>query len=306
MAKSAKIKEPFIRIEKRDGLPLWKSVTVRVLAIILALIIDAVFIYFITKLNPIDVYKTIFTGTFDFSFGPKMFQMKLLRTLRDVALLLGIAVALAPAFKMRFWNIGAEGQVLVGALATALCMQYLAPHVSAPVLFIAMIATSVLAGAIWGFIPAFFKAKCNTNETLFTLMMNYIAINIVCCVANIWRGEKSSMGTINAGTKVGWFPNILGQGFTLNIIIVFVLTILVFVYLKYTKSGYEIAVVGESENTARYAGINVFKVILRTMAISGAICGLCGFMTVAGKDHTISANTAGGYGFTARIVACMS
>ena len=114
------------------------------------------------------------------------------------------------------------------------------------------------------------------------------------------------MGTINAGTKVGWFPNILGQGFTLNIIIVFVLTILVFVYLKYTKSGYEIAVVGESENTARYAGINVFKVILRTMAISGAICGLCGFMTVAGKDHTISANTAGGYGFTAIIVAWMS
>ncbi len=306
MAKSAKLKEPLIRIEKRDGLPLWKSVTVRVLAVLLALVIDAVFIYFITKLNPIDVYKTIFTGTFDWSFGPKMFQMKLLRTLRDVALLLGIAVALAPAFKMRFWNIGAEGQVLVGALAAALCMQYLAPCVSAPVLYVVMIISSALIGAVWGFIPALFKAKWNTNETLFTLMMNYIAINIVCCVANIWRGEKSSMGTINAGTKLGWFPNILGQGFTLNIIIVFALTVLVFVYLKYTKSGYEIAVVGESENTARYAGINVFKVILRTMAISGAICGLCGFMTVAGKDHTISANTAGGYGFTAIIVAWMS
>lgn len=221
MAKSAKLKEPLIRIEKRDGLPLWKSVTVRVLAVLLALVIDAVFIYFITKLNPIDVYKTIFTGTFDWSFGPKMFQMKLLRTLRDVALLLGIAVALAPAFKMRFWNIGAEGQVLVGALAAALCMQYLAPCVSAPVLYVVMIISSALIGAVWGFIPALFKAKWNTNETLFTLMMNYIAINIVCCVANIWRGEKSSMGTINAGTKLGWFPNILGQGFTLNIIIGF-------------------------------------------------------------------------------------
>ncbi len=299
-------KEPLLRIEKRDGISKSKSILIRIIAILLALIADGLFIYFITDLNPIEVYKTIFAGTFDFSFGPKMFQMKLLRTLRDVALLLGIAVALAPAFKMRFWNIGAEGQVLVGGLAAALCMQYLAPHITSPLLYVLMVVTSVLAGAFWGFIPAIFKARWKTNETLFTLMMNYVAINIVSCMTNIWRGDKSSMGTINSNTKAGWFPKILGQDFTLNIIIVFALVFIIFVYLKYTKHGYEIAVVGESENTARYAGINVAKVIVRTMAISGAICGLCGFMTVAGKDHTISRNTAGGYGFTAIIVAWMS
>ncbi|MDP4118572.1 MAG: ABC transporter permease [Bacillota bacterium] len=300
------LNEPFIRIEKRDGMSSTKSIAIRIIAVILALLVDALFIFFITKLNPVEVYKTMFTGTFDFSFGIRMFETKLLRTLRDVALLLGIAIALAPAFKMRFWNIGAEGQVLVGALASAICMQAFGSKISNPLLFAAMIVTSILAGALWGFIPAFFKAKWNTNETLFTLMMNYVAINIVTCMTNIWRGEKSSMGTINAGTRAGWFPMIMGQRFTLNIIIVLILTIAIFVYLKYSKHGYEIAVVGESENTARYAGINVAKVIMRTMAISGAICGICGFMTVAGKDQTISATSAGGYGFTAIIVAWMS
>ncbi len=299
-------KEPLLRIERRSALPVYKSVIIRAVAIIAALLVDALFIFFITKLNPIAVYQTIFAGTFNFSYGFPMFQAKLLQTLRDMALLLGIAIALAPAFKMRFWNIGAEGQVLMGALASAICMQNFGDSLPGSLLFLLMFAASVVFGAIWGLIPAFFKAKWNTNETLFTLMMNYVALNLVLCMTNIWRGEKSAMGTINQSTRAGWFPPILNQSYTLNIIIVFALTVLVFIYLKYSKHGYEISVVGESENTARYAGINVMKVILRTMAISGAICGICGFMTVAGKDHTISADTAGGYGFTAIIVAWMS
>ena len=137
-------------------------------------------------------------------------------------------------------------------------------------------------------------------------MMNYVAINIVLCVTNIWRGEKSAMGTINMHTKAGWFPEILGYRFTLNIIIIFVLAIAMFIYLKHSKHGFEISVVGESENTAKYAGINVKKVIIRTMIISGAICGLCGLITVAGRDQTISTATAGGYGFTAIIVAWLA
>ena len=223
-------------------------------------------------------------------------------------MLLCISVALAPAFKMRFWNIGAEGQVLAGGIATAACMIYLGGKLPTPVLFLVMVLASVAAGALWGFIPALFKAKWGTNETLFTLMMNYIAIQITSYCVALWENPYGSnkVGIINPQTKAGWFPKLFGQQYTWNVLIVLALTVLVFLYLKFSKQGYEIAVVGESENTARYAGINVKKVILRTMLISGAICGIAGFIGVAGVDHTISTNTAGGRGFTAIIIAWLA
>ena len=223
-------------------------------------------------------------------------------------MLLCISVALAPAFKMRFWNIGAEGQVLAGGIATAACMIYLGGKIPTPLLFLVMILASVAAGALWGFIPALFKAKWGTNETLFTLMMNYIAIQITSYCVALWENPYGSnkVGIINPQTKAGWFPKLFGQQYTWNVLIVLALTVLVFLYLKYSKQGYEIAVVGESENTARYAGINVRHVILRTMLISGAVCGIAGFIGVAGVDHPISTNTAGGRGFTAIIIAWLA
>lgn len=292
-------KEPLIRMVKRDKLSVSKAILVRVVAILLALIADAIFIYFVTGLNPLNVYTVMFEGT----FGNKL---RFIWTARDTTMLLCIGVALAPAFKMKFWNIGAEGQILIGGLATATCMIYLGDKLSTPLLFAVMAITSVVAGGIWGFIPAFFKAKWKTNETLFTLMMNYVAIQLVACATNIWRGTASSLGKINSQSMAGWFPQIMGQRYTINIIVILVLTVLMFIYLRYTKHGYEIAVVGESENTARYAGINVAKVIIRTMIISGAICGLSGFLIVAGKDQAISTGTAGGRGFTAIIVAWLA
>lgn len=292
-------KEPLLRVVKRDRFSKKKGVLVRLVAIVLALIVDAVFIYSITELNPLQVYVTMFEGTFG-TFTRFMWM------LRDLVMLLCVGVALAPAFKMKFWNIGAEGQVLVGGLATALCMVNLGDALPTPLLFVVMIATSIIAGGLWGFIPAFFKARFNTNETLFTLMMNYVAIQIVACMTNIMRGEKSSLGFLNMGTKAGWLPSIFGQSYFINIVVVFSLAIFMFLYLKYTKHGYEIAVVGERENTARYAGINVSKVTMRTMFISGAVCGICGFLTVSGKDHTISTDSAGGNGFTAIIVAWLA
>lgn len=296
---SGATRPPLVRIAKREGVPLWKSWGVRVIAVILALAANAVFIYSVTGLDPIEVYSVMWQGTFQSKYS-------FLTTLRDTAMLLCIGIALAPAFKMRFWNIGAEGQVLVGGLATAVVMIYFGNSMPTGLLIIVMLLASVAAGALWAFVPAFFKAKFNTNETLFTLMMNYVAINIVECMTNIWRGAKSAMGTINATTQAGWFPKIMGYRFTLNIIIVLVLAIAMFLYLRYTKQGYEIAVIGESENTAKYVGINVKKTIIRTMLISGSICGIAGFITVAGKNMTISSGTAGGYGFTAIIVAWLA
>ena len=207
---------------------------------------------------------------------------------------------------MRFWNCGGEGQILIGGLTAALIMVYQGNNLPLPLLFVAMAGGSIAAGALWGFVPAWFKARWNTNETLFTLMMNYVATSIVACMTNIMRGQASSLGTLNKATKAGWFPILMGQRYTINIIVVVVLTFVMYAYLKYSKQGYEISVVGESENTARYAGINVRRVTVRTMLISGAICGLCGFLIVAGKDQTISTTSAGGRGFTAIIVAWLA
>ena len=296
---SETVKVPFVRIAKRSAVPLWKSWGIRVIAVLLALLVNALFIFSITGLDPIAVYSVMWDGTFKSSYS-------FITTLRDTVMLLCISVALAPAFRMRFWNIGAEGQVLAGALGTALVMIYLGKYLPQGILIPLMCLASIAGGAFWAFIPAFFKAKWNTNETLFTLMMNYVAINLVDCLTNIWRGSKSSMGNINASTQAGWFPLIFGYRFTLNIIIVAVLSVCMYIYLRYTKHGYEVAVIGESENTAKYVGINVKKVIIRTMLLSGAICGIAGFITVAGKNMTISSGTAEGFGFTAIIVAWLA
>lgn len=292
-------KEPLFRIVKRDGASFQKKVVVRVLAILLALVLDALFIFFVTGLNPFSVYVVMFKGTFGTG-------VRFSWAMRDLVSLLCIGIALAPAFKMKFWNIGAEGQVLMGGLMTALIMVRWGNELPAPILFLVMLVVSVLVGSIWGLIPAFFKAKWKTNETLFTLMMNYVATSFTACAVNILRGKASSLGVLNMGTKAGWFPQFFGQRYNINILVVIILTFGMYFYLKYTKHGYEISVVGESENTARYAGINVAKVIMRTMAISGAICGLCGFMIVCGRDQTISTQTAGGNGFTAIIVAWLA
>ena len=304
---AAKQREPFVRIVKRDAIPFWKSIAIRIAAILLSLVVCAVFIYMITNSNPVQVYRSMVDGAV--GTGRRTWN-----TMRDTMILLATALAITPAFKMRFWNIGAEGQILVGGIATAAVMRYCGDSMPTLLLFLVMIVVSLAAGMIWGLVPAVFKAHWNTNETLFTLMMNYIAIQLTSFFSIVWEAKKGSgtIGTINQKTQAGWIstsflPDIFGKfNYSINIFIVLTLTVLMFIYLKYTKQGYEIAVVGQSENTARYAGINVKKVILRTMAISGAICGFTGFLLVSGSSHTISTSTAGGRGFTAIIVSWLA
>ena len=181
--------------------------------------------------------------------------------------LLGIAVALAPAFKMKFWNIGAEGQVLMGGVATAGCMIYFGDKIPNGFLLVLMFVVSCVAGALWGLIPAIFKAKWNTNETLFTLMMNYVALQITSFCVALWENPfgSNSVGIINQNTMAGWFPAIAGKPYLLNVILALTVTIVMYFYMRKSKQGYEISVVGESYYTARYAGISVIKVSIRTM-----------------------------------------
>ena len=228
--------------------------------------------------------------------------------LQSLAMLLCVSLALTPAFKMRFWNIGGEGQVLIGGLATAACMICLGGKIPNALLILTMIVASMLAGAIWALIPAFFKAQYNTNETLITLMMNYVAIQLVAYFVIRWEVPKGSgkIGIINQTTRAGWLPVLGEHDYLLNILIVLALTVFMSIYLKYSKHGYEISVVGESVNTARYIGINVKKVILRTMALSGAVCGIAGLLLVGGTDHTITTTTADNRCVTASMVSWLA
>ena len=294
-------KEPLLRIAKRDGISRPKAYGIRVIAVLLSLVVSGVFIFAVTKLNPVEVYKGIYDGAFGTTRRSWV-------TIRDTMMLLCIGVGLAPAFKMKFWNIGAEGQVLIGGIITAGFMRAFGASIPTSALLVLMAVASILGGCLWGVIPATFKAIWNTNETLFTLMMNYVAIQLTSYCVALWENPKGSntVGVINQATKAGWFPEVFGQTYGLNIILVLALTVGMYIYLKYSKQGYEITVVGDSENTARYAGISVKKVTVRTMAISGAICGLAGFIAVAGSSHTISTSTAGGRGFTAIIVAWLA
>ena len=225
---------------------------------------------------------------------------RITKALKSLAILLCISLAVTPAFKMKFWNCGAEGQALIGGLACAACMFYIGGSVPKWLLVIIMTVTSILAGAIWAVIPALFKAKWNTNETLFTLMMNYVATSLVAFFIKCWA--KDGSGILRPMTEYG-LPQLANTDYLLAVIVVTLLTVATYIYMKYSKHGYEITVVGESENTARYIGINVKKVIIRTMLLSGAICGLCGLLLVGGIDKTISTETIGGQGFTAIMVS---
>lgn len=294
-------KEPFLRMSKRESISKGKIIMIYVTALLLALIACAGVIYLLVRMNPIDVYKAIYDG----ALGSKR---RFWITIRDTLILLCIAVGLAPAFKMRFWNIGAEGQILMGGLVSAAMMINLGGKMPNTALLILMFIGSAAGGILWGLIPTIFKANWNTNETLFTLMMNYVAMQVVTYCIVFWENPKgsNSVGIINQQTRAGWFPEVLGNDYFVNLVIVILLTIIMFIYLRYSKQGYEVAVVGESERTAVYVGIGVKKVLLRTMAVSGAICGIAGYILVSGSGHTISTSTAGGRGFTAIIVAWMA
>lgn len=296
MAKKITFESP-IFISKRTSVALWLQIVVRIAAIITALIVCGIVTKVLTSADPISIFATIVHGAVG--------EGRLLVTIHDIAILLCISLAVTPAFKMRFWNTGAEGQVLIGCLATAVVMLTLGGTVPNWLLIIIMAVAAIFSGIVWGVIPAFFKAQWGTNETLFTLMMNYVAIQLVEYFLKI--ADKSGSNVVGPDLLIhGWFPDIFGVKYLLNILIVAVITILMHIYLKYSKQGYEISVVGESENTARYIGINVKKVILRTMAVSGALCGIAGLLLVGGSSHSIDANLVSGRGFTAIMVSWLA
>ena len=295
--------EPLIHIAKRDDMAGWKAWLIRITAILVGFLAMSAVLTALANtssgkdLSFGDVMERLYLSVFGRMFDGKFSQVW--KFLQETAVLLCLSLAVTPAFKMKFWNCGAEGQALFGGLAAMFCMINLGGKVPETVLVPIVIIASILGGALWGVIPAIFHAHYHTNETLFTLMMNYVATQIVAYYVYA-NGQGSNV--INP-VETGALPIIGDRQYLLNVLIVVVLTVLVYIYLRHSKQGYEISVVGESRNTARYIGINVKKVIIRTMLISGALCGIAGMLLVAGKDHSINTATVGGQGFTAIMVS---
>jgi len=298
---SKQTQEPLFHITKRGALPWYAAWGIRGAALVLALVVCSLVTVLVTGENPISLYVTIFNGSFG---SPRRVWV----LLQNIAILLCVSLAVTPAFRMRFWNIGGEGQMLAGGLAAAACMICLKDILPNWLVIASMILASIAAGALWGLLPAVCKARWNTNETLFTLMMNYIASQLVAFFIIIWEVPKGAgkIGIINQSTEIGWLPVVGGQKYLLNIIIVAVICVAMYVYLNYSKHGYEIAVVGESERTARYVGIKVDRVIVRTMLLSGALCGVAGMLLVGGTDHTLTTTITAGRGFTAVMVSWLA
>lgn len=286
-----------INVTKREDFSRQKSIMVRTIAIILSIICTGVFIN-ILGYNAVEVFYNMVDG----SLGSGMrIQQTIIRTIPIAIASLGILVA----FKMKFWNIGGEGQIMMGAMAAT----YVALNVKGlpqPIMLLLMMIAAIVFGGIWAFIPAFFKVKCGTNETIFTLMMNYIAIKWITYLQfGPWKDPNGG-----GFPKIASFPEnaVLPEVFGINIgwIIAILATVAVYVFMNHTKKGYEISVVGESLATAKYAGMNVKTIIIIAMLVSGGLCGLTGMIMASSIEKTLSIYLSNGIGYTAIITAWLS
>lgn len=286
-----------IRVVKTKEKNSRQMMGIRMAAFLLSLCAGGLFILLLGY-NPFTIYGTIVSGAF-------RSEMAIQATVKIMIPMLIAALGVTLSFKMKFWNIGGEGQIIMGAVFATYFALFHADWPSV-VLFPVMFLAGVLGGGIWALIPAFFKVKFGTNETLFTLMLNYIALYLVSWLQeDPWRDPAANgFPKIASFDKGAILPRVFGV--QIGWIIALVLVVLLFIYLKYTKQGYEISVVGESKATATYAGMNVQKIVLRTMFLSGAIAGICGMVQVTGSDKTLTTGVAGGVGFTAIIVAWLA
>ena len=296
-------KEPLIRIAKRAERSNREKLVLRLLSVLLAICAGGIFILILGK-NPFLYYSKMAAGAF-IGKNPKNPMMPFRETIKIMIPLLISSLGITLAFKMKFWNIGAEGQIIMGGIFASYfaLFHYDLPHY---LLFILMFIAAMIGGGLYGMIPAFFKAKFDTNETLLTLMLNYIALYIIDWLTKgAWQDpESKGYPKIATFDKNAWLDSL--GGIQIGWVIGLVLAAVIFVYLRYTKQGLEIMVVSDGHATARYAGMNPGKITIRTMFLSGAVCGIAGMVQACGTEHTLSRSVAGGVGFTAIIVAWLA
>lgn len=290
------VHEPVAHLVKRVDMDRKKAWLIRLIAFALSILACAIITTAITKKDMGFFFKNFFGGAFS---TPR----RVWGLFHETALLLLVALAVTPCFKMRFWNIGGEGQILMGALGCAVVINFMGGKSSDAGTIVLSLVVAMVFGALWSMIPAIFKARWNTNETLLTLMMNYIAV----CLTEYFIKSVASTGTGTLTFTKGVVGSIGDNEFILKIIIAAVITILMYVYLRFSKHGYELTVVGESENTARYIGINSKKVIIRTLVLCGIIAGITGFLLVSATNLDLNSKyTVNGRGFTGVLISWLA
>ena len=297
-------------IVKRDNCPLWKKAALYAGAVALALMLGAVLLLAL-GVNPVAYYSRMFTmGT----VGNKIAYKVWINYLKEFVPLAMTSVALSLAFKMRFWNIGGEGQFILGAISAALVAFKLGPVLPNGVTLLLMCLAAMVVSGLYGLSVAALKVKFGTNETLMTLMLNYIALYVLIFLSedksewNFFLDSESARPVFASFAELASFASIpVGGKFSLNICVIFTLLIgaLVYVYLRYTKQGYEISVVGDSAGTARYAGMKVNTIVLRTVFLSAALIGLAAAFKV-GTAGILSTAITDDVGWTGIIVAWLS
>ena len=297
-------------IVKRENLPLWQKCCYYLGAVVLALILGGLLLIAL-GVDPIAYYTRMFTmGT----IGNKIAYKVWINYLKDLVPLALTSVALSLAFKMRFWNIGGEGQFILGAITAAFVAFKLGPVLPGAVSLILMCLAAMIVAGLYGLVVAALKVRFGTNETLLTLMLNYIALYVLIFLGetkadwNFFLDPESLRPVFASFSDIVSFPGIpMGGKFSLNICVV--LTVLigvaVYVYLRYTKQGYEISVVGDSAGTARYAGMKVNTIVLRTVFLSAALIGLAAAFKV-GTAGILSTSITDDVGWTGIIVAWLS
>lgn len=301
-------RQPLLRMAKRGDLSPGKSLLFYTAAVLAAILVGGVFIAF-NGVNPLDYYRTVITGCFERPIYINGF-------IRIVIPLLITSLGIAVAFKMRFWNIGANGQFIIGAICANTAGLLLGNSLQQWATLLIMLLAGMIGGGLFGILPAVFKVKFGTNETLLTLMLNYIAYYILTWLKNLMFFRKlTETGAVmrpdfRTLPEHAWLYQIQIGGLKIDVSLIFALVLVVAaaVYFRSTKHGYEIAVVGDSQNTARYAGMNVSRVVLRTMFLSAAVIGAAGMLQVSGSatSHTLSDGITSDVGWTGIIVAWLA
>jgi len=246
--------------------------------------------------NPINIYKEMIRGCIGTERGR-------LTTLKKVIPLVILALGIAIAFKMKYWNVGAEGQMAMGGFAAAyVALNYgtLPSYILLPLMFLA----GALFGGLWAIISALLKLKFGTSETLVTLMLNYVALNWLNYLQTGPWAESSGFPKVPTFTDNAILPDVFGL--QIGWIIALVLVVAIYRLFNYSKLGYEISVLGESQPTARYAVINVSKVTIAAILLSGSLCGIAGMIQTSAVEHTLSYSFTGGLGFTAVITTWLA
>ena len=286
-----------MRIISRDSINPKRSFLIRIISVVCALITGAAF-FAIAGFNPFTAIASLVGG----AFGT---EKRIIETVEYAIPLIITSLGIALAFRMKFWNIGAEGQICMGAFAASYFALY---HADWPLILLypAMILAALAAGAVWAAIPALFKVKWGTNETLVTLMFNYIALEVIEYLQyGPWKDPMAG-----GFAKIAMFDKrvLLPKLFGINIgwVIALVLIVLMYFFVNKSKAGYRINVVGESIDTARYAGINVPRVMVLTVFFGGALAGLTGMIQATGVERSLNVGLSGGYGYTAIITAWLA